>query len=128
MYLHIACNKLPLQKTATRRTETLAEKYLLLDSFMFRFNTTPQNESTVLALPESCVDRIITLHHSNVFAGYQSVMKTYLTINEKFSIPNLTYYLRAYIKGCYTCQLHRNENLQPRQLQHVFGSKPKLPH
>ena len=41
----------------------------------------------------------------------------YLTINEKFFIPNLIHYLRSYIKGCHICQLTRNEKPPSRQLQ-----------
>ena len=71
----------------------------------------------VLAIPETCVDSIITLYHSSLFAGHQGVIKTYLTINEKFFIPNLIHYLRLYIKACHICQLNRNEKPPSRQLQ-----------
>ena len=43
--------------------------------------------------------------------------KTYLTIGDKFFIPNLIHYLRSYIKGCHLCQLVCNEKPLPRQLQ-----------
>ena len=68
------------------------------------FKITPEKESAVLAVPEMCADRIITLYHSSLFAGYQGVIKTYLTISNKFFIPNLIHYLRSYIKGCYIYQ------------------------
>ena len=68
-------------------------------------------------VPEACIDKIITLYHANLFAGHQGVIKTYLTISDKFFIPNLTHYLRSYIKGCHLCQLAQNEKLLPRQLQ-----------
>ena len=68
-------------------------------------------------MPEACIDKIITLYHANLFAGHQGVIKTYLTISDKFFIPNLTHYLRSYIKGCHLCQLVQNEKLPPRQLQ-----------
>ena len=35
----------------------------------------------------------------------QGVIKTYLTISDKFFIPNLIYYLWSYIKGFHICQL-----------------------
>ena len=35
-----------------------------------------------------------------MIAGHQGVIKTYLTISDKFFIPNLIHYLRSYIKGC----------------------------
>ena len=49
--------------------------------------------------------------------GHQGVIKTYLTMNNKFFIPNLIHYLRSYIKGCHLCQLACNEKPPPRQLQ-----------
>ena len=71
----------------------------------------------VWAIPEICTDKIITLFHSSLFAGHQGVIKTYLTISDKFFIPNLIHYLRSYIKGCNICQLTCNEKPITRQLQ-----------
>ena len=74
-------------------------------------------EAAVLAVPGTCTDRIITLYHTSLFAGHQGAIKTYLTINDKFFIPNLIHYLRSCIKGCYSCQLAHNENPPSRQYQ-----------
>ena len=52
-----------------------------------------------------------------MFAGHQGVIKTYLTISDKFFMPNLIHYLRSYIKGCHICQLTHNEKPLTRQLQ-----------
>ena len=41
----------------------------------------------------------------------------YLTISDRFYIPNLMHYLRPYIKGCHICQLNRKDRLPERQLQ-----------
>ena len=71
----------------------------------------------MLAVPETCNDRIITLFHSSLFAGHQGVIKTYVTISDKFFIPNLIHYLRSYIKGCHICQLACNEKPPVQQLQ-----------
>ena len=71
----------------------------------------------MLAIPEICTDKIITLYHSSLFAGNQGVIKTYLTINDKSFIPNLIHYLQAYIKGCHICQLAHNGKPPTRQLQ-----------
>ena len=53
----------------------------------------PGKETAVLEIPELCADNIIALYHSSLFAGHQGVIKTYLTINDKFFIPNLIHYL-----------------------------------
>ena len=94
-----------------RKVGILAEKYILLDSLLFKLATIPCKETALLAISETCVDKIITLYHSNLFEGYQGVIKTYLTINDRFFIPNLIHYLRSYIKGCHICQLNRKLNL-----------------
>ena len=39
-----------------------------------------------------------SLYHSGLFAGHQGVIKTYLTIGDKFSTPSLIHHLRSYIK------------------------------
>ena len=58
----------------------LAEKYILLDSLLFKIVSSPEKETVVLAIPEVCADEIIILYHSSLFAGHQGVIKTYLTI------------------------------------------------
>ena len=84
----------------------LAEKYILLDSLLFKI--APKKETTVLAVPETCADKIITLYNSSLFTGHQGAIKIYLQISEKFFIPNLIHYFRSYIKGCHICQLGHN--------------------
>ena len=115
LYLYLSQNKLPSSKPAIRKIETLAEKYVLLYSLLYRISS--EKETAVLAVPETCADKIITLYHQSLFAGHQGVIKTYLTISDKFIIPNLIHYLRSYIKGCHLCQLACNEKPPPRQLQ-----------
>ena len=117
IYLYLAQSKLPSSKAAIRKIEVLAEKYILLDSLLFKISTTPVKETAVLAIPETCIDSTITLYHSILFAGHQGIIKTYLTINDKFFIPNLIHYLRSYMKGCHFCQLNRNEKPPSIQLQ-----------
>ena len=84
---------------------------------MFKLTTIPGRETALLAIPETCADKIITLYHSNLFVGHQGVIKTYLTISDRYHIPNLIHYLRLYIKGCHICQLNRKDKLPERQLQ-----------
>ena len=115
LYLYLSQNKLPSSKLAIRKIEALAEKYVLLDLLLFKISS--DKETAILAVPELCADRIITLYHKSLFAGHQEVVKTYLTINDNFFIPNLIHYHRSYIKGCHLCQLACNEKPPPRQYQ-----------
>ena len=44
----------------------LAEKYILLESLLFKLPTTPEKEAALLAIPEIFTDKIITLYHSSL--------------------------------------------------------------
>ena len=99
LYLYLLQNRLPSLKSAIRKLETLSEKYVLLDSLLFRIS--PERKTAVLAIPEMCADKIITLYHKSLFAGHQGVIKTYLTISDKCFIPNLIHYVRSYKRVSY---------------------------
>ena len=115
IYLYLAKNKLPSTKTAIQKVETLAQKYILLDSLLFKIVCTTKKEAASLAIPDICTGKIIALYHSSLLVGHQGIIKTYLTINDKFFIPNVMHYLQFYIKSCHICQLAHNENPVARQ-------------
>ena len=117
LYLFLFQNKLPSKRSTIKKVETLAESFVLLDSLIFKLVMTPDKEAAVLAIPEVCIDKIITLYHTSLFAGHQGVVKTYLTMKDKFFIPNLMHYVRSFINGCHVCQLSRSDKLPTRQLQ-----------
>ena len=117
LYLFLSRNKLPSKRSAIKKVKTLAESFVLLDSLIFKLVTTTDKEAAILAIPELCVDKFIALYHTSLFAGHQGVVKTYLTMKDKFFIPNLMHYLRSFIKGCHVCQLSRSNKLPTRQLQ-----------
>ena len=91
LYMYLSQNKLPCSKGAMCKIEILSERYILLDSLLFKLNV--EKEKAVLAIPEVCVDQIIALYPSSLFAGQQGVIKTYLTMSDKFFIPDLMHYL-----------------------------------
>ena len=53
----------------------LAEKHILLDSLLFKVVTTPKKETPLLAIPETCTSKIITLYHSSLCVRHQGVIK-----------------------------------------------------
>ena len=77
----------------------------------------PDKETALLVIPEICVDRIIMLYHTSLFAGHQGMIKTYLTISDKFFIQGLMYHLRSFLQGCHIYQLVRNDKPSMWQLQ-----------
>ena len=62
IYLYLSQNKLPSSKNIIRKIEAITEKYILLDSLLFKLNI--EKEKAVLAIPEVCVDQMIALYHS----------------------------------------------------------------
>ena len=111
IYRYLAQNILPRNRHARQKVENLADRYVLLDSLLFKINPTPGKEKAL------CVNKIIMLYHASLFAGHQGVIKTYLTISDKFFVPNLMHYLRSYLKASHICQLARNDKPPSRQLQ-----------
>ena len=117
LYFFLSQNKLPSKRSSIKKVETLAESFVLLDSLIFKLVTTPDKEAVVLAIPEVCVDKIIALYHTSLFAGHPGMVKTYFTMKDKFFSPNFMHYLRSFIKGCHICQLSRSDKPPTRQLQ-----------
>ena len=101
LYRYLAQNILPHKRHARYKVETLSESFILLDSLLFKLVMIPDKEKALLAIPEICTDKIIELYHTGLFAGHQGVMKTYLTISNKFFIPNLMHYLRLFLSACH---------------------------
>ena len=69
IYQSLSQNKLPHSKLTIKKLEALSERYILLDSLLFRIYQ--DKESAVLAIPEACAGKIITLYHKSLFAGHQ---------------------------------------------------------
>ena len=76
IYKFLAQNELPSKRHAIHKVETLSERFILLDSLLFKLITTPEKEKALLATPEVCADKIITLYHASLFTRHQGVIKT----------------------------------------------------
>ena len=74
LYLFLSQNKLPNKRSSVRKVETLAENFVLLDSWIFKLVTTPDKETALLAIPEICADKIIALYHAR-YIYYLQVIK-----------------------------------------------------
>ena len=85
LYRYLDQNTMPSKSHARQKVEMLAETFILL----FKLITVPNKEKALLAIPENCIDKIIELYHSSLFVGHQGVIKTYLTISNKFFTPTL---------------------------------------
>ena len=75
LFVYLAQNKLPHKKNAIHKVSTLSQNYVLLDQLLFKLIMIPDKEKALLAIPESCTDKIISLYHNSLFAGHQEVIK-----------------------------------------------------
>ena len=64
IYLYLTQNKLPCSESAIHKVEVLAERYIVLDSLLFKLATVPEKETALLAIPDMYADKIITLYCS----------------------------------------------------------------
>ena len=78
LFVYLAPNKLPSKKNTICKVLTLSQNYVLLDQLLFKLIMITDKEKALLAIPESCRDKIISLYHNSLFAGHQAVIKTYL--------------------------------------------------
>ena len=117
IYRYLAQNILLRKRCARQKVENFSERFILLNSLLFKQTQHLDKKKALLAIPEVCADKIIMLYHASLFTGHQGVIKTYLTISDKFFMPNLIHYLRSYLKACHICQLSRNDKPPSRQLQ-----------
>ena len=117
LYLFLLQNKLLSKRSSIKKFETLAESFVLLDSLIFKLVAIPDKEAAVLAIPEICVDKIIALYQNKSICRSSGHSKIYLTMKDKFFIPNLMQYLTSFTKGCHIYQLSYSDKLPTRQLQ-----------
>ena len=99
LYLFLLQNQLTSKRSSIKKVGTLAENFVLLDSLLFKLVTMPEKETALLVIPEICVEKIIALYHVSLFAGHQVVVKTFLTMKDKFFIPGLMQLSEILYKG-----------------------------
>ena len=75
VFVYLAHNKLPSKKNAICKVLTLSQNYVLPDQLLFTLIMILDEEKALLAIPESCVDKIISQCHNSLFAGHQGVIK-----------------------------------------------------
>ena len=68
LYKYMAQNKLPSKKSAICKVLTLSQNYILLDQLLFKLISILDREKALLAIPEMCADKVISLYHNTLFA------------------------------------------------------------
>ena len=74
IFLYLTQNILPSSKVAVRQVEMQTERYLFLDSLLFRIQNFHEEQKPVLCIAESCVDHIFDLYHNSLFGAHQGLL------------------------------------------------------
>ena len=113
LYLYLLDNKLPVSKQAIRRLEAASKIHMILDTLFFKVIKDHSGEYTpLLCIPTSQGNVHLNHYHSYLEGGHVEVTKYYMTSSQRFYCLNLTYYIRAYVAGCNSCQMFK-EDKQP---------------
>ena len=65
IYRYLAQNILQRKRCARQKVENLSDRYVLLDSLIFKINPMPGKEKALLTIPEVCADKLscCIMHH-----------------------------------------------------------------
>ena len=77
---------------------------------------TPDKEAAVLAIPETCIDKIIALYHTSICRSPRCSENISYNEGQIFHSKSNALF-EIFIKGCHICQLSRSKKLPTRQLQ-----------
>ena len=71
IYLYLAQNKLPSKRSVIHKVETLAERFILLDSLLFKFVTTPERNNTINSTRGMCRQYYNIVSHQSLCRKYR---------------------------------------------------------
>ena len=118
IYQFLRYNKLPTSRRLAKRIEANALDYYVLGTLLFKYVHQKSGDvEAVLCIPPSKIDFILDMYHGTLIGGHQGMNKTLRTLSSRYYCPRLADYIRAYIVGCYTCQLFKNSKRFHRPLQ-----------
>ena len=107
IYIYIARGYSPFKGYAQRTFKNECENYIIFDGILFKIimgkakNDEPR---LTMCVTEAYIPVILYQYHDMLLAGHQGVLRSYLTIKEKYFFPHMIMYLRRYIKSCLVCQ------------------------
>ena len=126
IYAYIARDKLPGSQQNQCRVLGESASYVIANKLMFKLEKLKEGKDwqyhPVLVVPEKLEANIFHMYHNSLFACYQGLWKTFLTIRNKFFISNFFAKLRMYIEACSVCQ-----RIKPKQDRNkpYYGYIPK---
>ena len=126
IYSYIARDKLPGNQQIQWRVLGESANYVVTNKLLSKLEKLKEGKEwqyyPVLIILEKFETNIFHMYHNSLFVCHQGLWKTFLTIRNKFFIPNLFAKLCMYIEACLICQ-----RIEPKQDKNkpYYGYIPK---
>ena len=126
IYNDILHDKLPGNTNTQKKIAGEAANCVVANELLFKIEKVKQGKTyesiPLLFIPEKFEYNIFQMYHTSLLSMHQELWKTFLTIRNRYYIPNLFVKLHTFIQACHLCQRSK-----PRQKQGTphYGYVPK---
>ena len=108
VYNYILHDKLPGNANTQKKIAGEAANYVVSNQLLFKIEKVKQGKTyesiPLLVIPEKFEYNIFHMYHTSLLSMHQGLWKTFLTIQNRYYIPNLFVKLCTFIQACHLCQ------------------------
>ena len=106
IYNYILHDKLPGNANTQKKIAGEATNYIVVNQLLFKIEKVKQGKTyeSIPLIPEKFEYNIFHMYHTSLLSIHQGLWKTFLTIRNRYYIPNLFVKLRTFIQACNLCQ------------------------
>ena len=120
IYSYILQDKLPGNMNTQKKIAGEAANYVVINGLLIKIDKIKEGSTMMhvplLVIPERFEQSIFHMYHTSLFGMHQGLWQTFLTLRNRYYIPNLFMKLKNYIEACHMCQKTKH------------ASKKKVPH
>ena len=116
IYNYILHDKLPGNANTLKKIAGEAANYVVVNQLLFKIEKVKQGKTyesiPPLVIPEKFEYNIFHMYHTSLLSMHQGLWKTFLTIQNRYYIPNPFVKLRTFIQACHLCQQSKPKQKQ----------------
>ena len=126
IYNYILCHKLPGNANTQKKIAGEAANYVVANQLLFKIEKVKRGKTyesiPLLVIPKKFENNIFHMYHTSLFSMHQGLWRIFLTLQDRYYIPNMFVKLRNFIQACHLCQ-----RCKPKQKQGTphYGYIPK---
>ena len=126
IYNYIQRDKLTGNSAIQKKIAGEAMNYIVANDLLLKIEKIKEGanwkQMPLLVIPEKYEYNIFHMYHLSLFSLHQGLWHTFLTIKQRFYIPNLFFKLHTFIEACYVCQRSKPTSRKNRP---KYGYMPK---